>query len=302
MTRLQDIREPLERFRELFGAQLPVDDRMDFYANRVTPEGETFLRLETYATPLLSRLVMEEYVVGGRMHGTVIMAIPRPETELPVFFFQLGGVGERSIGVLDISPTTPDLDLTPLEPLHKEYGQRLGLEPTTVAWLKTVCSPYLLHCAYKELDEGLYVEAMVEYCRLWIERYHRPALSAGPSPRSELISNAIYKFKYQLHHHDPAYGFFAKSWGKATADAFLDLECGDPPAMLPPVDLEPGVKPWHDVDRHLVWDADAQRTVMGSEPAQQDAWRARIEDLAAAEGLGIITPGLLERFGPAPSP
>ena len=50
---------------------------------------------------------------------------------------------------------------------------------------------------------------MVEYCRLWIERYHRPALSAGPSPRSELISNAIYKFKYQLHHHDPAYGFFA---------------------------------------------------------------------------------------------
>ena len=50
------------------------------------------------------------------------------------------------------------------------------------------------------------------------------------------------------------------------------------------------------------WDADAQRTVMGSEPAQQDAWRARIEDLAAAEGLGIITPGLLERFGPAPSP
>ena len=87
MTRLQDIREPLKRFRELFGAPLPVDDRMDFYANRVTPEGETFLRLETYATPLLSRLVMEEYVVGGRMHGTVIMAIPRPETELPVFFF-----------------------------------------------------------------------------------------------------------------------------------------------------------------------------------------------------------------------
>jgi hypothetical protein len=300
MTRLQDVREPLERFRALFGAHLPEGDRMDFYANRVTPEGETFLRLETYATPVLSRLVLEEYVIGGRMRGAVIMAIPRPETEAPVFFFQLGGVGDRSIAVLDISPTTPDLDLSPLAPVHEEYARRLGLEPTHLPWLQTVCSPYLLHCAYKELDEALYVEAMADYCRLWIDRYYLPALAAEPTARGELTANAIYKFKYQLHHHDPAYDFFAKSWGKATADAFLDLECGDPPAMLPPVDLGPDIKPWHDVDRRLVWDADAQLTVMGAEPARWEGWRASVEERAAAEGLGIITPALLERYGSMP--
>lgn len=296
MARLQNVRDPLDRFRELFAADLPVGDRMDFYASRVTPEGETFLRAETYSTPLLSRLVMEEYVIAGRMHGVVIMALPRPEIELPIFFFQLGGLGERSIAVLDISPTTPDLELTALAPVHNHFRKLLGLEPTTVGWLKSVCSPYLLHCAYKELDEDLYVEAMAAYCDVWMQHHYRLAAGAEPTTRPEVVSNAIYKFKYQLHHFDPAYEFFTKAWGKPTADAFVDLECGDPPAFGPPTYLDHGVKPWHDTERNLVWSDAAQRQAVEFEPPEQSVYRARVEDRAAAEGMGIITPELLARY------
>jgi hypothetical protein len=296
MARLQNVREPLDRFRALFAADLPVDDRMDFSASRVTPEGETFLRAETYSTPLLARLVMEEYVIAGRMHGVVIMALPRPEIELPIFFFQLGGIGERSIAVLDISPTTADLDLTALAPVHHRYRELLGLEPTTVGWLKSVCSPYLLHCAYKELDEDLYVDAMEEYVNVWFEHFYRSASATEPTTRPAQVSNAIYKFKYQLHHFDPAYEFFTKAWGKPTADAFVDLECGDAPAFGPPTYLDHGIKPWHDGERNLVWSDEAQRTVMEVEPPQQEIWRARVERQAAADGMGIITPELLAAY------
>jgi Ferredoxin-dependent bilin reductase len=296
MTRLQDAREPLERFRALFAAALPAADRMEFYANRVTPEGETYLRAETYSTPLLARLVLEEYVVGGRMHGVVIMALPRPEIELPIFFFQLGGIGPRSIAVLDISPTTPDLDLSALAPAHKKYRELLGLEPTTVGWLKSVCSPYLLHCAYKDLDEDLYVDAMTEYFTVWFEQFYRSNASQQPTTRPQQVSNALYKFKYQLHHFDPAYEFFVKAWGTATADAFVDLECGDPPSFRAPTFLDQGVKPWHDVERNLVWSDVAQRQVMEREPSEQEALRARVEERAASDGMGIITGELLAAY------
>jgi len=301
MTRLSDIREPLELFRGMFAAELPVDDRMDFYASRRTQEGDTFLRLESYAPPSLSRLVLEEYEIRGRMRGTVIMAFPRPDTEVPIFFFQLGGVGDRSIAVLDISPTTPDLDLSPLAPVCEKYRELLGMEPTSTGWLQTICSPYLLHCNYSELDGELFVEAMGEYCRVWMDHYYLPRPPTGSERRAEMVTNALYEFKYQLHHHDPAYEFFTKSWGKPAADAFLDLECGDDPAFLPPEEFASKVKPWQDIERNLVWDERAQRAVMDQPSSEQDSWRATVEEGAVADGFGIITSEMLDRYGPIPS-
>lgn len=297
MARLADIREPLDLFRGLFDPFITPDDHIDFYANHSTVEGDTFLRLETYLAPNLSRLIIEEYAVRGKMHGCVITAYPAPDTEIPIFFFQVGGVGDRSIAVLDISPTTPDLDLRPLAAVHEKYSQSLGLGPTSAQWLQSISSPYLLHCNYAELDTSAYVEAMTEYAGIWIEQYYRPAVPAATAQRQALVENALYKFKYQLHHHDPAYGIFAKSWGTPVADAFVYLECGDHPAYAPPAPLETDVKPWHDEPQTLLWSQDAQLEVLQAPTAQdQVALREGMEEAALAARLGIITPALLAAF------
>lgn len=296
MAQLANVREPLDRFRGLFDEYISSEDHIEFFANHRTAEGDTFLRLETHVAPNLARLVLEEYVVRGKMHGTVITAFPSAETELPVFFCQIGGIGDRSIAVLDISPTTPDLDLTPLEPVHAKYSELLGLEPTKSHWLQSICSPYLLHCNYAELDTGLYVEAMVEYCRTWIDHYYRSAVPVATERRRALVENAIYKFKYQLHHHDPAYGIFAKSWGKPVADAFVFLECGDHPAYAPPDALESEIKPWHDEDRKLLWSRSAQEELMQQPAPLQEHAREAVESAARADGMGIITPELLRKY------
>lgn len=235
--RLNDPRLPLDRFRAIAGDLLDPADRMEFFANRVTPQGQTWLRIDSGTTDRLARLVLEEYVIGDRMHGVVIMAFPRPESELPIFHAQLGGVGDRSIAVVDVSPTVADADLAGLAPSAARHRERLGLEPTSTAWLQEICSPHLLHCNYRELDEPAFVDAVEEYLRWWLENCYRDPAPATDPVRQAEVRAAILRFKTELHHHDPAYGFFARAWGKPTADAFIDLECGDDPVYLPPAEV-----------------------------------------------------------------
>jgi hypothetical protein len=294
MSRLSDVRAPLERFRAAFTEHLPADDKLEFNVDRVTPEGRTYLRAETYSTPTLSRLVMEEYLIGSRMQGTVIMAFGQPTSEQPIFFYQLGGVGDRSIAVLDISPVTADLDLSVLAPVHAHYAEALGLTETATGWLQTICSPYLLHCNYAELDEELFIEAMTAYLDVWKTHFHGANMPTDSDARTEQVTNALFKFKFQLHHHDPAYGFFARAWGKPAADAFIDIECGDHPAYLPPVSLDEHVKVWHNDDLNVVWTESAQQRVEAE--ADPEARRQQVEKAAAQAGFGIVTTELLERF------
>jgi len=295
MTPPQDIREPLDRFLAVFRDELSVDDTTEFYCNHRDEEGDTFLRLETHVSPKLSRVVIEEYAIRGKMRGTVIMALPRPEIDVPIFFFQLGGIGDRSIAVLDISPTARDIDYTPLIPVYEKYRDQLGLEPTKAAWLQTICSPYLLHCNYAELDTGLFMDAMDAYVQVWLEHYYRPASAIAGDSRAPVISNAIYKFKYQLHHHDPAYGIFARAWGKPAADAFVELECGDDPAYLAPEQLESKVKPWQNRELNVLWAEDAQ--LLAEASSDPTALRDVVEPAVAGAGLGIVTPEVLEQYG-----
>lgn len=297
MTTTPNVAEPLERFRAGFADLLSGDEHVDFYANHTTSEGDTFLRLASHQPPKLSRLVLEEYTIRGRMQGSVIMAFPNVDNEIPIFFFQLGGVGERSIAVLDISPTTPDVDLSALAPVHAHYADALGLEPTKTPWLLSVCSPYLLHCNYAEMDTALFTEAVMAYAAVWREQFYDAPL-ATPSPeRQTAIRNRLYKFKYQLHHHDPAYEFFVKSWGKPAADAFVDLECSDDPPFLPP-DLDDKVKPWQREEHALLWDERAQRQVMRLPEDEQTAVRERVEAAAIQSALVIITEGFLAETAP----
>jgi len=290
------IQKPLKHFFETFKDEMNVADHMEFFCNHKTDEGETSLRIETYDSEKLSRVVMEEYSIKSKMKGSVIMTFPMPDNDVPIFFFQIGGRGNRSIAVLDISPTLKRTDYAPLIPVYEKYHKALGLGDSKVAWLERVCSPYLLHCQYDEIDCDLFIEAMEAYLDVWIEHYYRPGKGLEDPREIDTVTNAIYKFKYVLHHHDPAYGIFAKSWGKRVADAFVYLECSDHPTYRPPEQLESHVKPWNNPELNVEWTENAQLLAMETPESELQALRSAMEERARANDYGIITPEIFTSF------
>ena len=57
-----------------------------------------------------------------------MITFPEPDTDIPIFTFQLGGSEGKSIALLDISPTLPDVDYTPLIPVFEKYRDLLNIE------------------------------------------------------------------------------------------------------------------------------------------------------------------------------
>lgn len=290
------IQRPLTHFFETFKNDMNVEDHMEFFCNRKTADSETYLRAETYVADKLSRVVMEEYCVRSQMKGCVIMTFPQHDNDVPIFFFQIGGRGDRSIAVLDIAPTLDRIDYTPLIPVFEKYREALGLGEIKAQWLKRTSSPYLLSCQYDELDCDLFNEAMEAYLDVWLEHYYRPGRKLDDQHDVDVVTNALFKFKYVLHHHDPAYGIFAKSWGKGVADAFVHLECSDYPAYRPPKQLESRVKPWNNSELNVEWTEDAQLIAEETPEPEQSSLRRETEQRAAADGFGIITTEIFDRF------
>jgi hypothetical protein len=279
----------LEIFHELFGPYLDADDRMEFYSNRKLNKTETFLRSDIYKSKMLSAVILEEYSVKSRMGGNVIIVLPDPQYDIPVFSFQLGGNDSQSIALLDISPTLPDVDFTPLLDTYEKYRELLGIDAPKVAWVKSISSPHLLHCQYGELDEELFLEAMRAYLEIWIKHYYLPGKKLIDEGSISAATNAVYKFKYVLHDNDPAYGVFAKAWGKPVADAFFFLETSQHPALPMPGEKNTPFKAWKNAELNVLWTREAQECVYEAPSSVHQLIRDAIEKRAAKDNIGIIT-------------
>ncbi|MEE4186592.1 MAG: hypothetical protein V2J12_12565 [Gammaproteobacteria bacterium] len=225
---------PLKPFYELFGDRLNTDDFHQFFSNRVNKGRITYLLSELYTADRLADVILEEYGIRNKLKGNVILVLPEPEYDIPVFMFQLGGNDKQTIALLDISPTQPDVDYTPLLPVFEKYRDLLKMEPSKLDWVNSICSPYLLHCQYDEVDVGLFTEALEAYLKVWIEHYYIPAKKLPSETAVEHATAAVFKFKRVLHDNDPAYGIFKKEWGQPVADAFFYLETRHHPALPPP--------------------------------------------------------------------
>jgi len=222
---------PIQLFHELFGPYLCTDDYMEFYSNRRKAGKDTFLASDVCHADKLSTIVLEEYSVRGKLNGHVIVVWPDPAYDIPIFTFQLGGNETQSIALLDISPTRPDTDYAPLVPTFEKYRERLDIGASTIDWVTSICSPYLLHRQYGPLDHELFFEAAREYLSIWIDCYYQPGTKLSDPGDVENTTAAIHRYKQVLHDNDPAYGVFSKAWGKQVADAFVYLETRDHPAL-----------------------------------------------------------------------
>jgi len=227
---------PLKIFHELFGERLATDNFTQFFTNGVRKGTNTYLLSELYVADKLADVILEEYGVREKLKGNVMLTLPDPGYDVPIFMFQLGGNERQKIALLDISPTLPTVDYAPLIPTFEKYRGLLQMEPSKVEWVNRICSPYLLHCQYDVLDTGLFLEATREYLQIWIDHYYLPGRPLATDAERDTATRAIYTFKEVLHANDPAYGIFAKAWGKPVADAFFYLETHNHPALPMPGD------------------------------------------------------------------
>ncbi|MBN8280190.1 MAG: hypothetical protein J0M16_06250 [Gammaproteobacteria bacterium] len=225
---------PLKMFHELFGERLSHDNFTQFFTNGVRKGTNTYLMTEIYKAPHLNDVILEEYGVREKLKGNVMLTLPEPEYNIPIFMFQLGGNETQKIALLDISPTLPDIDYSPLIPTFEKFRDLLGVPPSKLEWVNKICSPYLLHCQYDALDTETFLKATREYLKIWIEHYYLPGKLIAAEADKAYALKKIYAFKEILHDNDPAYGIFAKAWGRPVADAFFYLETQSNPALPMP--------------------------------------------------------------------
>ncbi len=225
---------PLGTFFSRFEAHLNLEEYSQFFSNRKKAGRDTYLRTDIYPAEKLADVILEEYGVRNKLQGNVIVALPDPAWNVPIFFYQLGGNDRQKIAMLDISPTLPEIDYTPLIPVYEKYRSLLNIQPCKLDWVNRISSPYLLQCEYTELDTELFGEAMYEYLCIWIEHYYVPGSRLTDEVQIAQATEAIREFKRILHDNDPAYGIFEKAWGKPVADAFFYLETRNHPSLPMP--------------------------------------------------------------------
>jgi len=286
----------LQLFYDQFEQYLDADDGMQFFTNRNQSGRQTYLSSDIYSADRISTVILEQYSVRGKMGGNVVLVLPDPDTDIPIFSFQLGGNDTRSIALLDISPTLPDTDYSPLIPVYEKYAELLHIGENRIDWVKGISSPYLLHAQYEEIDGDLFIEAMQAYLGIWIEHYYIPGARLTDADDIEHATNAIYKFKRVLHDNDPAYGIFQKEWGAPIADAFYYLETRDEPALPPPDHGAEKLKLWENKSLNLLWERRAQERVMKAPERLRQRIVDEIESQAAEDRMGIITLELYDKY------
>jgi hypothetical protein len=287
---------PLKLFYDQFESHLNMDDYSQFFSNRNMTGRTTFLYSDIYKAENLATVILEEYSIRGKMGGFVIMAFPEPDTNIPIFGFQLGGNATRSIALLDISPTLPDIDYEPLIPVYEKYHKLLSMGENKIDWVKSISSPYLMHAQYEELDTDLFLEAMQAYLSVWIEHYYKPGIKLTDEHAIENATNAITKYKRVLHDNDPAYGIFCKEWGEPVADAFFYIETRDHPVIDPPEHSGDTFQAWENKELNVLWERRAQERVLQAPEQVQKRIVDGIEAMAAEDSMGIITLELFEKY------
>jgi hypothetical protein len=287
---------PLKIFYELFEEHMSMEDNFQFFSNSRKKGVNTFLSSEIFSAEKVSAIILEEYSIRGKLGGNVMMTLPDPEYDVPIFAFQLGGNAAKSFALVDISPTLPDIDYTPLIPVYEKYKKLLGFAPSKIDWVKSTSSPYLLLCQYEVMDIDLFLEATREYLKVWIEHYYKPGKKLTDAKAIENVSNAVYKYKRVLHDNDPAYGVFHKEWGEPVADAFFYIETRDHPSIPLPDHSKKTNKSWENKELNILWENRAQERVMQAPEQVQQRIITAIEAKAVQDNMGIITLELFDKY------
>jgi hypothetical protein len=154
-------------------------------------------------------VILEEYGVREKLKGNVMLTLPDPGYDVPIFMFQLGGNETQKIALLDISPTLPNVDYSPLLPAFEKYRDLLKVPPSHRVGERDLLTlaPAL---PVRHPDTGCSWRPRRSTSDL--DRALLPARQAALQERTGTRQPALSSVQGSPHANDPAYGIFAKAW------------------------------------------------------------------------------------------
>lgn len=291
-----------DRYEELFLDRLQGcldrSDYTEYCARRCSTERHVEARSRVYAGEKLDRVMVNQYALKRGRGGLVIFGYPRVEYAIPSFLLHIGGLPPtKTLVTLDLTPSSPGLDMTAFARVSAAHRAALDLPETSVEWLRSVTSPHLLHCTFKPLDLERFLATFEATIETWRTAYIEPATRDEREDSVAARRDAVLEMKKILFRNDPAFPVFRRAFGDAMTDAFAEAAFGGTPGLTIAEAIEPLPVPGSWVNKKLgvSWNADAQERVHEAPAFLRPMIRRIIEKEAAREGLTVATVELVKQ-------
>ncbi len=291
-----------DRYEELFLDRmqgcLERGDFTEYSGRRQTGESRIAARSRVYQGEKLDRVMVNQYTLKRGRGGLVIFGYPRAEYQIPSFLLHIGGLPpDRMLAIMDLSPCSASLDMTAFGQVSERHRTALGLPDTRLEWLRSVTSPYLLHCAFKPLDPERFLVAFDDTIRTWRSAYIDAARRVDHEATVTAHRDAVLAMKEILFKNDPAFAVFTRAFGRAMSDVLAEAAFGGEPGLSIAEATEPVPVPgsWVNKKLGIRWNADAQERVHEAPAFLRPMIRRIIEKEAAKEGMDVATVELVKR-------
>lgn len=275
---------------------LDRDEVTDYLAQRQAPGTRVFSRSRVYRGEKLDRVMVNQYSLKPGRGGLVIFGYPRVEYAIPSFLLHIGGMPpERTLLILDLAPSSPQLDMAPFGAVAAEQRAALGLPTGGLDWLRAVTSPHLLHCAFRPLTPEAFLDTLGATLNVWRDHYIRPAVRDTDAAAIQARRRQILAMKEVVFRNDPAFPVFTRHFGRGMSDVFAEAAFGGDPGVAIHETAEPLPTPgtWVNKKLGVSWTAEAQEQVHEAPLFIRPMIRHMIEKEAAKEGISLVTPELV---------
>lgn len=210
---------------------IPVNDYSELSARKSENEKHTQTIFRTFEAEKVSRIAIEQYTVNSKAYGVVLNIYPKPEYDLPIFTFQLGGqIPDRVIFVLDIIPLLKKENDSKITEIFNNHSKDIQNSEKAPEWINQICTKNAFVCQYKPYNPETVIEALEDYLKYWKSIY----LKAEPTTdgkEKEIITENILRFKKILHSNDAGLDIYLRKFGKETFSAIENMAFGSHPAL-----------------------------------------------------------------------
>jgi Ferredoxin-dependent bilin reductase./Proto-chlorophyllide reductase 57 kD subunit. len=256
---------------------------------------------KTFEADKIDRLTLEEYTINSKSNGVVLNIYPKPEYNIPIFTFQLGGqIPDKVIFVTDIIPTLQKDDLNAAKKLYRRYSQEMKNPGARQGWISEICTEYALVCQYKPMDPEIVLEALSEYLFCWRSLYELAKEPIVAQSDIRVISESIKKFKTILHDNDAGLEIYLKKFGKEALSAIeaaafgTQIQSAD--SAIEPTEITETEKAAPESNSGLSWTTDAAEYLQEAPKFIRGKIKANAESKARQSGITQITKEFIEKL------
>lgn len=217
-----------QRYLDLSPYQLPDD--LGYVEGRL--EGERLvIENRCHQTPQFRKMHLELAKIGNSLDILHCVMFPRPEYALPMFGTDLvGGRGQVSMAVADLSPVSGDRTLPPSYQSSLNALPALGFAQsrTTPAWGDIFSEYCVLIRPSTTAEETQFLQRVEEFLRIHCQQ--AIAMSPNPARRDEILAGQQY-YCSQQQQNDKTRRVLERAFGAEWAERYMTTVLFDLPQV-----------------------------------------------------------------------